>query len=229
MSMALLLRCNRSTIANVWRPTGPVTYGGLWLDAGAQSVSEVASPTELPDRTAQPRQMRAAMAEPGRSLRKKRAKVQRKYATLSSVFMRAPAKAQILSVYKTRGSNPAKVADYKAALAAGDCTLTGNLPQNILDRYRRTARIGALMRYQFVVDFPGTLAELITSFPPGADVVSLHHVPNVEVGEAKPSRARTHMGEHVVAGIFADFDAGLTIEAIAAKTGLLLSGGGCSP
>jgi len=75
------------------------------------------------------------------------------------------------------------------------------------------------MRYQFVVDFPGTLAELIASFPPGADVISLHHVPNVEVDEPKSSGARRHMGEYVVAGIFADFDAGMTIEAIAAKIG----------
>ena len=75
------------------------------------------------------------------------------------------------------------------------------------------------MRYQFVVDFPGTLAELIASFPPSIDVVSLHHFPNVALSEQKPSGAKSHMGEHVIAGIFADFDAGLTIEAIAAKSG----------
>jgi hypothetical protein len=45
-------------------------------------------------------------------------------------------KSQILSVYKTRDSNPQKVLDYKAALAAGGCSLSGDLQQNILDRLK---------------------------------------------------------------------------------------------
>jgi len=36
------------------------------------------------------------------------------------------------------------------------------------------------------------------------------------------------MTDHVVAAILADFDAGLTIEAIAVKTGLLVPGRGCA-
>jgi hypothetical protein len=50
-------------------------------------------------------------------------KFERKYATLASIFFNGSVKGQILSVYKTRESNPAKVADYKAALAAGDVHL----------------------------------------------------------------------------------------------------------
>jgi len=86
--------------------------------------------------TAQPRQARAPLAEPGSTLRKKRAKVQRKYTTLASVFMKAKPTSQILSVYLTKDSSPQKVLDYKAALAAGDCSLPDNPPQNILDRLK---------------------------------------------------------------------------------------------
>ena len=57
------------------------------------------------------------------------------------------------------------------------------------------------------------------SFPPGADVISLHHVPDGNPMEPKPTGAKSHMTDHVVAAILADFDAGLTIEAIAATTG----------
>jgi hypothetical protein len=86
-----------------------VTYGeqGLMLSPIPPVVESAGEPAvELPDRTAQPRQLRAALAEPGRSLRRRR--VYRKYKTLSSVFMKAKPKAQILSVYSTRDSNPAK-------------------------------------------------------------------------------------------------------------------------
>jgi hypothetical protein len=37
--------------------------------------------------------------------------------------------------------------------------------------------------------------------------------------EPKPTGAKSHMTDHVVAAILADFGAGLTIEAIAATTG----------
>jgi hypothetical protein len=48
--------------------------------------------------------------------------VARKYPTLSKTFFNGSPQGQILSVYKTRESNPQKVADFKAALANGDCT-----------------------------------------------------------------------------------------------------------
>jgi hypothetical protein len=50
-------------------------------------------------------------------------KEERKYKTLSSIFFYGSTKGQILSVYRTRVANPQKVVDYRAALAAGDCTL----------------------------------------------------------------------------------------------------------
>jgi hypothetical protein len=49
-------------------------------------------------------------------------KVVRKYPTLSRTFFNGSLRGQILSVYKTRESNPQKVADFKAALENGDCT-----------------------------------------------------------------------------------------------------------
>jgi hypothetical protein len=48
--------------------------------------------------------------------------VARKYPTLSKTFFNGSPQGQILSVYKTRESNPQKVADFKAALENGDCT-----------------------------------------------------------------------------------------------------------
>ena len=49
-------------------------------------------------------------------------RVARKYPTLSKTFFNGSPQGQILSVYKTRESNPQKVADFKAALENGDCT-----------------------------------------------------------------------------------------------------------
>jgi hypothetical protein len=49
--------------------------------------------------------------------------VARKYPTLSKTFFNGSPQGQILSVYKTRDSNLQKVADFKAALENGDCTL----------------------------------------------------------------------------------------------------------
>jgi hypothetical protein len=48
--------------------------------------------------------------------------VARKYPTLSKTFFNGSPQGQILSVYKTRESNPQKIADFKAALENGDCT-----------------------------------------------------------------------------------------------------------
>ncbi|PNE10275.1 MAG: hypothetical protein CR217_15180 [Beijerinckiaceae bacterium] len=50
-------------------------------------------------------------------------KFERKYKTLSSIFFCGSTKGQINSIYKTRITNPAKVEDFKAALAAGDVHL----------------------------------------------------------------------------------------------------------
>jgi hypothetical protein len=49
-----------------------------------------------------------------------------------------------------------------------------------------------------------------------------NHVPDGNPMEPKPTGAKSLMTDHVIAGIFADFDAGMTIEAIATKTGLLV-------
>jgi hypothetical protein len=47
----------------------------------------------------------------------------RKYATLSRTFFNGSPMGQVLSIYKTRETNPAKWADYRAAIANGDCVL----------------------------------------------------------------------------------------------------------
>ena len=68
-------------------------------------------------------------------VRAKAPKVARKYATLSATFFRGSCAGQILSVFKTRLENPAKVADFKAALAAGDCVFPAEpLPKAILEK-----------------------------------------------------------------------------------------------
>jgi hypothetical protein len=91
----------------------------------AQSAMEpwVASPepdlavVEAPVEVAQPEV--EVMAEPVATV----PGVARKYPTLSKTFFNGSPQGQILSVYKTRESNPQKVEDFKAALACGDCTL----------------------------------------------------------------------------------------------------------
>jgi hypothetical protein len=50
-------------------------------------------------------------------------KASHKYATLGTIFFRGSIAGQIKSVFKTRETNPAKVVDYRQALANGDCTL----------------------------------------------------------------------------------------------------------
>jgi hypothetical protein len=54
-------------------------------------------------------------------------KASRKYPTLTKGFFNGSIKGQIISVYKTREANPAKVLDFRAALANGDC-LWGETP-----------------------------------------------------------------------------------------------------
>ena len=46
----------------------------------------------------------------------------RKYPTLSTTFFRGSLIGQINSVFKSRETNPQKIADFKQALANGDCT-----------------------------------------------------------------------------------------------------------
>lgn len=62
-------------------------------------------------------------------------RVARKYATLSATFFRGSCAGQILSVFKTCLENPAKVADFKSALAAGDCVFPVEpFPKAILEK-----------------------------------------------------------------------------------------------
>jgi hypothetical protein len=76
------------------------------IEVTAEPVEIIAQPVEV-------------MAQPEITV----AKAAHKYATLGTIFFRGSPRGQLLSVYKTRESNPQKVADFKAALACGDCTL----------------------------------------------------------------------------------------------------------
>jgi hypothetical protein len=53
-----------------------------------------------------------------------------KYATLGTIFFRGSIAGQIKSVFKTRETNPAKVVEYRQALANGDCTWVRNRCRN---------------------------------------------------------------------------------------------------
>jgi hypothetical protein len=64
-------------------------------------------------------------------------KASHKYATLGTIFFRGSIAGQIKSVFKTRETNPAKVVEYRQALANGDCTLGAEpLPQSLLDKLK---------------------------------------------------------------------------------------------
>jgi hypothetical protein len=64
-------------------------------------------------------------------------KAPHKYATLGTIFFRGSIAGQIKSVFKTRETNPAKVVDYRQALANGDCTLgTEPLPQSLVAKLK---------------------------------------------------------------------------------------------
>ena len=64
-------------------------------------------------------------------------KAPHKYATLGTIFFRGSIAGQIKSVFKTRETNPAKVVDYRKALANGDCTLgTEPLPQSLVAKLK---------------------------------------------------------------------------------------------
>jgi hypothetical protein len=65
------------------------------------------------------------------------AKATYKYATLGTIFFRGSIAGQIKSVFKTRETNPAKLVDYRRALANGDCTLgTEPLPQSLVTKLK---------------------------------------------------------------------------------------------
>jgi hypothetical protein len=80
------------------------------------AASPEPEPFEGPVEVAQPEA--EVVAQPVATVRG----VARKYPTLSKTFFNGSPQGQILSVYKTRSSNPQKVADFKAALENGDCT-----------------------------------------------------------------------------------------------------------
>ncbi len=64
-------------------------------------------------------------------------KASHKYATLGTIFFRGSIAGQIKSVFKTRETNPAKVVDYRQALANGDCTLGEEpLPQSLVAKLK---------------------------------------------------------------------------------------------
>ena len=64
-------------------------------------------------------------------------KASHKYATLGTIFFRGSIAGQIKSVFKTRETNPAKVVDYRQALANGDCTLGAEpLPQSLVAKLK---------------------------------------------------------------------------------------------
>jgi hypothetical protein len=87
----------------------------------AQSVTEaIAQPVEV-------------IAQPEVTV----AKAAHKYATLGTIFFNGSIAGQIKSVFKTRETNPAKVMDYRQALANGDCTLgTEPLPQSFVAKLK---------------------------------------------------------------------------------------------
>jgi hypothetical protein len=60
------------------------------------------------------------------------AKAVHRYATLGTIFFNGSIAGQIKSVFKTRETNPAKVVDYRQALASGDCTWVRNRCRNPL-------------------------------------------------------------------------------------------------
>jgi hypothetical protein len=67
----------------------------------------------------------------------------RKYATLGSIFFSGSPRGQLLSIYKTRESNPQKGANFKAALANGDCTWDDNpFPKAVVEKAKELGIAG---------------------------------------------------------------------------------------
>jgi hypothetical protein len=55
----------------------------------------------------------------------------RKYKNLTATFFRGSPLGQLISIYKTRETNPDKWDDYRAALQAGDCTFPEPITESI--------------------------------------------------------------------------------------------------
>jgi hypothetical protein len=90
--------------------------------ASVEQVAEAPEPeaVEAVEQVAEPFQQLAPKAK---TAKVPKAKVPKKYATLGTIFFSGSSVGQLLSVFKTRETNVQKVLDYKAALAAGDCSL----------------------------------------------------------------------------------------------------------
>jgi hypothetical protein len=103
---------------------------GVFLVQSAEPVIEpvaeaIAEPVEV---IAQPEVMVVKVAPD---------KAERLYSTLTKGFFKGSVKGQILSVFKTREINTAKVVEYRQALANGDCTLGAEpLPQSLVAKLK---------------------------------------------------------------------------------------------
>ncbi len=97
--------------------------------ASVEPVIEVDGAVEVVERGAEafqqlaPMAVKAPKAKATKAPKAVKAPTVRKYATLGTIFFNGSSVGQLLSVYKTRETNVQKVSDYKAALAAGDCSL----------------------------------------------------------------------------------------------------------
>ena len=92
----------------------------------ASAGTFLTSPAKQPDREPQavPVVPTAPVGPKPRRTRgngKVKSRVVRKYPTLSSTFFKGSTAGQIKAVFKSRETNPQKVADFKLALANGDC------------------------------------------------------------------------------------------------------------
>jgi hypothetical protein len=125
----------------------------------------------------------------------------RLYPTLSQTFFKSSITATRSTVHIV--PTQTRLTDYCRALANGDATL-GHVPLS-------KAYCAKLAFHRELTSSLFIMCQTATLWKP------------------KSTGAKSHMTDHVIAGIFADFDAGMTIEAIAATTGLLVPGGGCAP
>jgi hypothetical protein len=91
--------------------------------ASVEPVIEVDGAVEVVERGAEAFQQLAPKAVKAPKAKATKAPKVRKYGTLGTIFFNGSSVGQLLSVYKTRETNVQKVSDYKAALAAGDCSL----------------------------------------------------------------------------------------------------------
>jgi hypothetical protein len=108
-------------------PVADKPTGAIWPDDTATHSEMPIEPKAEPVVTVAPKAQKVATPKP--------VKV-RKYQTLGTIFFTGSPQGQIVSVFKARETNPQKVADYKAALAAGDCTLgdPSKFPKSITEK-----------------------------------------------------------------------------------------------